>query len=157
MQQVAHPEVTYNSRLSESGISLKCDRRQVAQAMTNLLQNAADALTEAHQPNGEIVVSVLEEDGDAIIEITDNGPGFPEEDQHRLTEPYVTHRDKGTGLGLAIVKKVMEDHGGQLVLARRAGGGASARLIFVPGASLGDSDPDIDVGNEKKEKVANHG
>ena len=47
-----------------------------------------------------------------------------------MTEPYVTTRTKGTGLGLAIVKKIMEDHGGRLVLEDRPGGGASAKLIF---------------------------
>ena len=44
--------------------------------------------------------------------------------------PYVTTRGKGTGLGLAIVKKIMEDHGGNLLLDDRAGGGASVTLRF---------------------------
>jgi len=46
-----------------------------------------------------------------------------------LTEPYVTTRAKGTGLGLAIVKKIMEEHGGGLVLEDRDGG-AVVKLIF---------------------------
>ena len=55
----------------------------------------------------------------------------PRRNAHRLTEPYVTTRAKGTGLGLAIVKKIMEEHGGNLILDDRPGGGASVRLIFV--------------------------
>ena len=47
-----------------------------------------------------------------VIEIADNGKGLPKADRARLTEPYVTTRERGTGLGLAIVKKIMEDHGG---------------------------------------------
>ena len=164
MQQVAHPEISYGSTPSDNALQLNCDRRQVAQAMTNLLQNASDALTEAHETDGEINVSVMEDDGRVIIEVTDNGPGFPEEDQHRLTEPYVTHREKGTGLGLAIVKKVMEDHGGQLVLTSRSGGGASARLVFEAGTVQQQPETEVLTSvreaadtEDKKDKVANHG
>jgi two-component system, NtrC family, nitrogen regulation sensor histidine kinase NtrY len=160
MQQVSHPEISYTTNLSGEGSVLNCDRRQIAQAMTNLLQNASDALTEAHRSDGEIIISILEEGNEAVIEIIDNGPGFPEEDQHRLTEPYVTHREKGTGLGLAIVKKVMEDHGGQLLLARRGEGGASARLIFATGFSQQADTPneeDMTEGPIEKDKVASHG
>jgi two-component system nitrogen regulation sensor histidine kinase NtrY len=48
--------------------------------------------------------------------IQDNGVGLPAKDRDRLTEPYVTTREKGTGLGLAIVKRILEDHGGDLTL-----------------------------------------
>ena len=51
--------------------------------------------------------------------VEDNGKGLPQQGRERLTEPYVTTRAKGTGLGLAIVKKIMEDHGGELVLEDR--------------------------------------
>ena len=48
--------------------------------------------------------------------MVDNGIGLPKENRSRLLEPYVTTREKGTGLGLAIVRKILEDHGGELVL-----------------------------------------
>ena len=53
-----------------------------------------------------------------------------EQQRDRLTEPYVTTHAKGTGLGLAIVKKIMEDHGAELHLADRKGGGARVSMIF---------------------------
>ncbi len=65
--------------------------------------------------------------------VEDNGLGLPKIGRDRLTEPYMTTRTKGTGLGLAIVKKIMEDHGGTLELADRAGGGARVSLVFPSG------------------------
>jgi two-component system nitrogen regulation sensor histidine kinase NtrY len=79
-----------------------------------------------------------------LVTIDDNGKGLPERGRERLTEPYVTTRTKGTGLGLAIVKKIMEDHGGELLLEDAEGGGARVRLVFVGeyrGAARADPAP----------------
>ena len=64
--------------------------------------------------------------------VSDDGVGLPREDRARLTEPYVTHKPKGTGLGLAIVKKIMEDHGGRLVLEDRASGPGARAVLILP-------------------------
>ena len=65
------------------------------------------------------------------VEIEDNGVGLPDKNRERLTEPYVTTREKGTGLGLAIVKRILEDHGGRLTLGdARPGPGARVALVF---------------------------
>jgi len=67
-----------------------------------------------------------------MIEVTDNGVGFPAAERARLVEPYVTTRVKGTGLGLAIVQRVIEDHGGTLELDDAPGpaSGALVRIIL---------------------------
>jgi two-component system nitrogen regulation sensor histidine kinase NtrY len=75
-------------------------------------------------------VTVHSEDGHCVVDVCDNGKGLPKADRNRLTEPYVTTRERGTGLGLAIVKKIMEDHGGNLILRDREEGGAIVSLIF---------------------------
>ena len=67
------------------------------------------------------------------IRVTDNGVGLPKENRHRLAEPYMTTREKGTGLGLAIVKRIMEEHGGRLVLEDAPpdfAGGLGARVTL---------------------------
>ena len=71
--------------------------------------------------------------GTVAVVVEDNGVGLPHRERDRLTEPYVTTRAGGTGLGLAIVKKIMEDHGGELHLEDREGGGARVTLMFVRG------------------------
>jgi two-component system nitrogen regulation sensor histidine kinase NtrY len=72
-----------------------------------------------------------------FISVTDNGVGLPKENRHRLTEPYMTTRVKGTGLGLAIVKRIMEEHGGRVMLDDAPeefdnGHGARITLSFMP-------------------------
>jgi two-component system nitrogen regulation sensor histidine kinase NtrY len=82
------------------------------------------------------VVRLKETDRFCVIEVQDNGLGLPSEHPGRLTEPYVTTREKGTGLGLAIVKKIMEEHGGSLVMRNQPGGGASVELAFPVGQAM---------------------
>jgi two-component system nitrogen regulation sensor histidine kinase NtrY len=75
-------------------------------------------------------VTVSVEGDRALIAVADNGRGLPDAGRDRLTEPYVTMRDKGTGLGLAIVKKIMEDHAGSLEMHDNPGGGARVVLCI---------------------------
>jgi two-component system nitrogen regulation sensor histidine kinase NtrY len=100
------------------------------------LKNAGEAIAARRQDEpslaGKITARLVVEAGGLSFEIEDNGIGLPPKDRDRLTEPYVTTREKGTGLGLAIVKRIMEEHGGQLVLSDAAQmPGACTRLRFV--------------------------
>jgi len=115
----------------------RADRRMVGQALANILKNAGEAVA-AHRINhpaerGSIAIRArLEvENNVATFVIEDDGKGLPTRDRDRLTEPYVTTREKGTGLGLAIVKRICEDHGGELKLADADTlNGARVCLIF---------------------------
>jgi two-component system nitrogen regulation sensor histidine kinase NtrY len=134
LQKTARPQIVWETNLPERGPIAPCDRRLLGQALTNLLQNAADAVAMRHDAanaGGTIGLAITCDDEDVRIIVTDNGVGLPQEDRARLTEPYVTHKPKGTGLGLAIVKKIMEDHGGRLTLDDRPDGlGAVAALVL---------------------------
>lgn len=128
-QQQAHADIKfeYKGLLNEKVLAY-VDSNQIRQAVTNIIQNAVEAIeakirTEEEEGQetepGSIHISLIErKDHDELaIVITDNGPGLPKgEDPNRLMEPYITHRERGTGLGLAIVRKIMEDHKGQLVM-----------------------------------------
>ncbi len=118
LQKNARPEIVWETEIPPSGPMAPCDRRQVSQAIVNLLQNAADAVA-MRRGAGQIEIAVAATDDTVRIRVTDDGVGLPGTDRGRLTEPYVTHKPKGTGLGLAIVKKIMEDHGGTVVLEDR--------------------------------------
>lgn len=123
-------------RLEEPGggdVWVTCDERMIGQALTNILKNAGEAVGARRVVDqdlrGRITAILVSDAEDLCVTIEDNGVGLPAKDRDRLTEPYVTTREKGTGLGLAIVKRIMEDHGGSLALtdAREAPG---ARVIL---------------------------
>ncbi len=133
-QQMAHSDVDYVSDLPDKALRIRCDSRQLSQVFTNILQNAFDAIIGrrerdgADAPRGRIELSVIDEVDLVAIVVRDNGIGLPLEERDMLMEPYVTTRAKGTGLGLAIVKKIVEDHGGQIVLSDHPDGGAEVRV-----------------------------
>ena len=134
LQDTAHPEIQYDLESPSENVWLNCDARQLRQAVTNLLQNGADSIdardTEDSKEPGRIEIRLFVEPHRTSVVISDNGRGLPTQDRHRLTEPYVTTREKGTGLGLAIVRKIMEDHDGEIRILDRDGGGATAILDF---------------------------
>ena len=133
----AHSKIRFEAKVPDKPIWISGDPRQLSQVMTNLVQNAIDAI-ESRRRNakagdifeGRIEVSAYINEAEAIVEILDNGKGLPLESRERLTEPYVTTRAKGTGLGLAIVKTILEDHGARLKLEDRIGAGAHIEVRF---------------------------
>jgi two-component system nitrogen regulation sensor histidine kinase NtrY len=80
-------------------------------------------------PRVEVTLRVLDDRFE--IDVLDTGPGLPKQHRTRLLEPYVTTKgNKGTGLGLSIVQKIIEQHGGALLLDDAPGGGALVRLTL---------------------------
>jgi two-component system nitrogen regulation sensor histidine kinase NtrY len=153
LQRHARGDIDFELDLPDRQATVDGDVGLIGQAVTNLLQNAVDAI-EGRSPDGSALprghVRLMLLPGDpaagtgATIVIEDNGKGLPEENRARLTEPYVTTRVKGTGLGLAIVKKIMEDHGGSLRLEDRRGTGNAVEgaciLLVFPPRQVTDSD-----------------
>jgi two-component system, NtrC family, nitrogen regulation sensor histidine kinase NtrY len=140
LQRQAHQDIVFDMAVDPGDWRLSLDQRQIGQALTNLLQNAIDAIAGrdapadgAVLPPGRIEVRVAPVGGCPAVSVSDNGRGLPQAQRERLTEPYVTTRAKGTGLGLAIVKKIMEDHAGELRLEDGPAGGARVTLVFGAG------------------------
>ncbi len=121
LQESAQPDVHFDLRLPEAPVISEVDETMIAQAFTNLIKNAGEAIESRRKTEGlsefapEIRVHFEAGERDLCICIADNGIGLPE-DRARLFEPYVTTRAEGTGLGLSIVRKIIEEHGGSLRL-----------------------------------------
>ncbi|MFI4975817.1 MAG: ATP-binding protein [Caulobacterales bacterium] len=135
-QRVADAEVAVEIVEPLPEVSALCDARMIGQALANVLKNAGEAIAarRARQPEppGLITARLVVVGGVASFEVEDNGVGLPAKDRDRLTEPYVTTREKGTGLGLAIVKRIMEEHGGDVALSDAVGHSGAQVALRLP-------------------------
>ncbi|WP_375427480.1 ATP-binding protein [uncultured Sphingomonas sp.] len=129
LHEVAHPAVGFNLDHDDPEPSLVCDRRQIGQALTNIVKNGVEAIEAKGQGAGVIALSVRRRQDQVAIVVEDDGVGLPP-DRERIVEPYMTTRARGTGLGLAIVKKIVEDHHGTIDFADRLGGGTVVTMLF---------------------------
>ncbi|MEI9805389.1 MAG: PAS domain-containing sensor histidine kinase [Pseudolabrys sp.] len=117
--RVGNADIDIDVDIAEDPMPARFDRRLISQALTNIIKNAAEAISAVPPEElgkGRIKVFAGREDGNVVIDVIDNGIGLPKENRNRLLEPYVTTREKGTGLGLAIVGRIVEDHGGSIEL-----------------------------------------
>lgn len=115
-------------RLQAMRSEVNGDATRLRQVIHNLLQNAQDALQDITQPQITLMTETL--DNEIHLRVEDNGTGFPEAVLARAFEPYMTTKSKGTGLGLAIVQKIVEEHGGRIILENSTTGGACIDIML---------------------------
>lgn len=125
--------------LADLGAAVECDspgglvvsgkRLAIKRAVANLIDNALKYGLEAR-------VATRREDGHAVVVVEDTGPGIPEAQLEAVLTPFHRgdeHRgaeDGGVGLGLSIAQAIAEDHGGEVRLSNRAGGGLRAEILL---------------------------
>jgi len=125
--------VMVRAELADGLPPVLADGSQLRQVLHNLIKNAKEALLEHEPPVAEPVVTVAtrRDENQAVMAVSDNGPGFEPQMLACACEPYATTKAKGTGLGLAIVKKIVDEHNGELHIANRENGGAEV-TIWLP-------------------------
>lgn len=107
-----------------AGVVLEMDRTQLGRVVHNLVTNAVRACRD--RDDGRIVVRGRSAGGDMCeFEVSDNGVGIPDEQREAVFQPYFSTKGAGSGLGLAICKRIVEDHGGFLLLESRPGDGST--------------------------------
>ena len=151
LHEVAHAAIRFEISQETPPPTLICDRRQIAQALTNIVKNAVEAI-EGEQTGipGSVILTLAQPgEGAVVITVADDGVGLPLE-RDRLVEPYMTTRARGTGLGLAIVKKIVDEHFGAISFADRPGGGTIVTMRFDAAllAAAAISEPPIGEGSE---------
>jgi two-component system, NtrC family, sensor histidine kinase HydH len=135
--ELCRPRITPGASLelrSEPGEppAVLARRSELITAVVNLVFNAIDALG----GSGQIVLRTGAEAGGGWIEVSDTGPGMPEEVEKRVFEPFFTTKAQGTGLGLAMVYAFVQRHHGKVSLWTKPGEGTRFRLWF-PASTAG--------------------
>jgi two-component system sensor histidine kinase HydH len=105
-------------------LMFECDGHKIQGVVMNLLKNAVEA-------GRKVTIRGRVENGEAILDVTDDGPGISDEAKLHLFEPFFTTKPNGTGLGLAIVHSLVDQHSGR-VWVDRAGSGGAAFHIRLP-------------------------
>ncbi|GAB4539937.1 MAG: ATP-binding protein [Thermodesulfovibrionia bacterium] len=113
--------------LSEE-LTIRGDPRQLQQVFWNLGINAVDAVSE------DGIVEVYTEKGDTYIKIVfkDNGIGIDKKEMERIFYPFYTTKERGTGLGLSIAQRIVEEHGGRIVVESEGNGRGSTFTVVLP-------------------------
>jgi two-component system sensor histidine kinase FlrB len=116
--------VSFASDCQAGSCILFGNRKEIAGALTNLLENALQAVGD----DGRVQFTAQDGGGQAVFRVQDNGRGVALDQQARLFEPFYTTRADGTGLGLAIARGVARAHGGEITLRSLPGEGAEFSL-----------------------------
>jgi len=104
------------------------DPKKLERALYNLLLNSCEAVV---PDSGRIHVGLNEVRGGVEIRVSDNGRGIPEIIRGQLFEPFISHgKENGTGLGLTVVQKIVQDHGGDVIVEKTSPEGTVFRLLL---------------------------
>jgi signal transduction histidine kinase len=127
------PVAVHLSGLPEEELSVRGDPYFLTQALENVLRNAVEALTEGEEPSvaPTVAVTLRRRGAEAVLEVSDNGPGIAADRLGTVFEPFVTSKPRGMGLGLPICREIVEGHGGRIEMRARSEGGATA-VIALP-------------------------
>ncbi|MCA9070981.1 MAG: PAS domain-containing sensor histidine kinase, partial [Planctomycetaceae bacterium] len=110
---------------AESLPTIEADQTRLEQVLLNLILNSMEAMPEG----GEVTISAQHADDVVHLEVSDTGPGVPDDLRDRIFDPYFTTKSEGTGLGLALCDKIMRQHQGGLDY-RSTDRGATFRLTL---------------------------
>lgn len=127
-----------NLELSVEGDPVvRADQGRLKQVLVNLVKNSLEAM----EGGGTVLVRAAKgSHGHVEIRVEDNGKGIPEDKIEKLFQPFFTTKPGGTGLGLPLCRKIVEDHGGDITLGPRPGGGTVVTIKLPQEEDTGKSD-----------------
>ncbi|MFH1742595.1 MAG: PAS domain S-box protein [bacterium] len=126
-QETSEQNIDINLELEETLPAIPFDDRQIRQVILNVIQNAVHAM----EDGGTLTIRTSQENEWILLEIRDTGSGIPEEDLSNVFKEFFTTKNKGTGLGLHVSSRIVENHGGRIVVKSTCGVGTNV-YIHLP-------------------------
>ncbi|WLR60225.1 ATP-binding protein [Guptibacillus hwajinpoensis] len=120
-------DVTLQTSFGDEEVVVFADPNQMKQVCINLMKNAIEAMSHIEQSK-HLHLSMDVQELFITVRITDNGAGISKEDIDRLGEPFFTTKESGTGLGLSVCLKIIEQHGGELLIESEEGQGSTFEM-----------------------------
>ena len=129
LSTILPPKIELHADLQCEDVVFRADRAQLEQTIMNLVRNSFQAL---EGNGGHVTITTAKENGNAVIQVIDDGPGIPKEILPKIFDPFFSTKgvDKGTGLGLSIARHVAEEYGGSIRAESEEGKGATVILTF---------------------------
>lgn len=121
---------------SGGAVALTADADQINQVLTNLIQNAAEAIKPGE--GGQIVIQAANGGGMVMLTVSDNGTGIAPSDEEKLFEPFYSTKTEGPGmgLGLSISRQIILNHGGEIKAEPNPEGGTIVRVVLPAPATI---------------------
>lgn len=147
---MAHKKVRTVQEFAPNVPLIQADRQQLRQLLLNLFINAGDAMPHGGRLTVRVQPDLLSNGRPGVtIEVADTGTGIPPDILPRVTEAFFTTKEegKGTGLGLAICNRIVDQHGGRLVIESQVGVGTTVRITLPvrPESPVSDKVPGCDA------------
>lgn len=128
--ELANRNVSLRLAIPDNAAEVFADRTELQQVFTNLIVNAADAMTEMKDPKAIEILARRSKEDESVIEVRDNGPGIHEGVLEQIFQPFFTTKSGGMGMGLQISRSILEAFGGTLTARNNEGKGASFILTL---------------------------
>ncbi len=125
-QQALSKPVKVELHKSDEKLLVAHDTGQIHQVLLNLMLNAIQAI----EGPGQVDVDVHTRDGVAVVGVSDTGKGIPAEHLPNIFRPFYTTKGHGTGLGLSLARRIVEDHGGKIIVQSEPGRGSTFEVML---------------------------
>ena len=122
--QIAAQNVVLTKTLEENTPSILADSDELGQVFSNLFANALFEM----QEGGALSVTLECDDNEALVTVSDTGPGIPEEHMNKIFDPFFTTKERGTGFGLSVVLRIVKTYSGRIHVESEPGQGTTFQV-----------------------------